>query len=197
MERSKFFWLNLVLCLSIKYLQESKVQMSKISTPCLTVLIPFVIKMAELRPWTFSNTVSSDLFFSTCKKIHNKYEQSGSDSCISNLQPAFHNIPNQRNCIEHKPNSNFLSNLIWYLWAWLQDMLKSWDSLRLLLHMKRTGPRGTRTSDNSCIFQSSKFFSCGLEFSASNRLALAKAGSPGTVGTEWRTGCFGTAALKP
>ena len=59
-------------------LQESRIILSKISTPCLIFLISFVIINAEIWQWIlriFKPRLAVTFIFPPCKKIYNKYEE--------------------------------------------------------------------------------------------------------------------------
>ena len=95
----------------LKYLFEINIyfcQKYPVSTPCLIFLIPFVILLAEFLQWILNISkphLAVNFTFPACKNICNKYEQSGSKSCIINSH-TFHNIT-------ITTNSNFLFYLIW------------------------------------------------------------------------------------
>ena len=65
--------------------KESRIILSKISTPCLSFLIPFVIINSESDndyPQNFQTPFSSDLYFLTCKNIKKLTIAEWKGSCI-------------------------------------------------------------------------------------------------------------------
>ena len=106
-------------------IQESRIILSKISTPCLSFLIPFVIINSESDndyPQYFQTPFSSDLYFLTCKNIKNEQQlNEKAAACIIipqyNLSEKFESSAcktNSNMCnIREKENQKYVSKYVY------------------------------------------------------------------------------------